>query len=80
MSSYAIGIDLGGTNIKAGLVNKNGKIQSRLSIKTNYNADPQIISNQIFGLIEEFINSANSTTAEVGAGLEPALSVLQGLG
>lgn len=80
MSSYAVGIDLGGTNIKAGLVDKNGKIQSRLSIKTNYNADPLIISNQIFELIEEIINSANSTTAETGAGLKPAPVSIAGIG
>lgn len=32
---YFIGIDLGGTNIKAGVVNPEGKIVEKLSIKTN---------------------------------------------
>lgn len=72
MGDYIIGIDLGGTNLKAGLVDRDGKIHQRLSIKTENNADPQIISNQIFYLIDEIIN--------VGAGLKPAPTSIIGVG
>ena len=33
--SYYVGIDLGGTNIKAGVVDGEGKLLNKLSIKTN---------------------------------------------
>ena len=69
MGNYAIGIDLGGTNLKAGLVDRDGKIHHRLSIKTENNADPQTISNQIFELI-----------VKVGAGLKPAPTNIIGVG
>ncbi|MCR4319606.1 MAG: ROK family protein [Candidatus Brocadiaceae bacterium] len=69
MGNYAIGIDLGGTNLKAGIVDRDGKIHHRLSIRTDNNADPQTISNQIFELI-----------AKVGAGFKPALTNIIGIG
>lgn len=72
MGNYAIGIDLGGTNLKAGLVSGDGKIHHRLSIKTDKNADPQSIANQIFELIEKIITA--------GAGLKPAAATVAGVG
>lgn len=70
MGNYVIGIDLGGTNLKAGIVAKDGKIHRRLSVKTNYNADPQTISDQIFKLIHDIIMIAQVKTSDiVGIGL-----------
>ena len=40
---YRIGIDLGGTNTAAGLVDDQGKILDRASVKTNLPTDPQRI-------------------------------------
>ena len=78
MGDYIIGIDLGGTNLKAGIVDKQGKILHRLSIKTNNNAAPETISDQIFGLIDEIIKSFQSTTA--GAGLKSTTPDILGIG
>ena len=72
MGNYVIGIDLGGTNLKAGLVDRDGKIHHRLSIRTDNNADPQTISNQIFELIDEIV--------KVGAGFKPAPTNIIGVG
>ncbi len=70
MGNYVIGIDLGGTNLKAGIVDKGGKITHHLSIKTNYNADSQAISNQIFELIDEIIKEAHVKKSDIiGVGL-----------
>ncbi len=70
MSNYIIGIDLGGTNLKAGLVDRDGKIHHRLSIKTDAHADPQAISHQIFGLVGEIIKSAPCKKTDIiGVGL-----------
>ncbi|MBE6975086.1 MAG: ROK family protein [Ruminococcaceae bacterium] len=40
---YRIGIDLGGTNIAAGLVDENGAIVDRAAVKTNLPTDPDRI-------------------------------------
>ena len=32
---YRVGVDLGGTNIVAGVIDENNKILSRASVKTN---------------------------------------------
>jgi glucokinase len=70
LGNYVIGIDLGGTNLKAGIVERDGKITHRLSIKTNYNADSQAISNQIFELIDEIIKDAHVKKSDIiGVGL-----------
>ncbi|HRU07367.1 MAG TPA: glucokinase, partial [Candidatus Brocadiia bacterium] len=34
MTDYAIGLDLGGTNIKAGVVDSTGRVLSQLSLPT----------------------------------------------
>ncbi len=70
MSNCIVGIDLGGTNLKAGIVDTGGRILHRLSIKTNSSADPQTISNQILELIAETIRSAQIKESDVaGIGL-----------
>ncbi len=70
MGNYVIGIDLGGTNLKAGIVDTDGKILHRLSIKTNSHANSQAISDQIFSLIDEIIQSSPVKESDViGVGL-----------
>lgn len=70
MGNYAIGVDLGGTNLKAGVVGKEGKILHRLSTKTNADADSQTISNQILELIAEIIKISDlKKTDIIGIGI-----------
>ncbi|TVM04255.1 MAG: hypothetical protein CV087_01035 [Candidatus Brocadia sp. WS118] len=80
MGYCIVGIDLGGTNLKAGVVDTDGRIFHRLSIKTNSNADPQTISNQILELIAETMQSAQVRESDVvGIGLgSPGLVDKQG--
>ena len=80
MSGYVIGIDLGGTNLKAGLVYKCGKVHHRLSIRTDNNADSHTISNQIFGLIDEIIKLPSVQGIEAGFKPVPASIIGVGLG
>ena len=47
---YRIGIDLGGTNTAAGLVDAQGRIVDRASVKTNLPTDPQRIVNDMVHL------------------------------
>ena len=44
---YAVGVDLGGTNIKIGLVSQGGKILNKLSIKTESDKGPQKVIENI---------------------------------
>ena len=70
MGNCIVGIDLGGTNLKAGIVDTGGKILHRLSVKTHSDADPQIISNQILELVAEIIRSAQVKAPDmIGIGL-----------
>lgn len=70
MGSYAIGVDLGGTNLRAGLVDRDGRVHHKLSIRTDYNADPQMISDQIFKLIHDVIHVSQVKISDIaGIGL-----------
>ena len=54
---YRIGIDLGGTNIKAGIVDKNGKIVKSMSTKTKKGVDAIIIIKDMIDLVNKLISS-----------------------
>lgn len=70
MHKYIIGIDLGGTNLKAGIVDRSGNILHRFSIKTNASAESCVISQQICELIAEIIKNARIEKSEIiGIGL-----------
>ncbi|MGQ3685132.1 MAG: ROK family protein [Candidatus Loosdrechtia sp.] len=70
MSSYAVGVDLGGTNLKAGIVDSSGRIHNRLSVKTDQYAPPETISEQIFKLIDDVIITSGLRKSDIlGIGL-----------
>ena len=50
MSKYYIGVDLGGTNIAAGIVDKNGEIICKKSVRTNLPKPEAELENDIFPL------------------------------
>ncbi|MBP0980085.1 MAG: ROK family protein [Oscillospiraceae bacterium] len=50
MSKYYIGVDLGGTNIAAGIVDKNGEIICKKSVRTNLPKPEAELENDILGL------------------------------
>ena len=54
---YRMGIDLGGTNIKAGIVDKNGKIVKSMSTKTKKGVDAIIIIKDMIDLVNKLISS-----------------------
>ncbi|OQZ04304.1 MAG: hypothetical protein B6D34_03755 [Candidatus Brocadia sp. UTAMX1] len=70
LSNWIVSIDLGGTNLKAGIVDTYGKVLHRLSTKTDSDADPQTISNQILDLITATIRGAQIKESDIlGIGL-----------
>ncbi len=62
---YTIGIDLGGTNIVAGLVDEDCKILTTAKVKTNMPRDPEAIIDDMAALCERVIAQAGVTKADV---------------
>lgn len=71
---YAIGVDLGGTSIKFGLVNNAGKIKKKFSLNTHAEEGPEAVINQIKKGIDELLKSKQKI---VGIGIGTPGSVIQ---
>jgi len=75
MSSHAIGIDLGGTNIKAALVHRDDGIVETTRRRTNAEEGPEHILDCIATLAEHLIDSAPpSSVAGLGIGSPGAIN------
>lgn len=66
-----IGIDVGGTNISAGMVDNQGKIISELSIRTNKEGKFSDIATDMINLVKELLNTSYNYNdiQSVGIGL-----------
>ena len=64
---YRIGIDLGGTNIAAGLVNENYQIVRKDSVPTNAQRDPALIVDDIAMLCKKLCASEGLKVTDVAA-------------
>jgi len=62
---YYIGIDLGGTKIKAGIVNEEGKILKKDSMPTGRTRKSEEIVNDICVLIKKLMNDANLSEKDI---------------
>jgi glucokinase len=65
MKMYRIGIDLGGTNIAAGLVNEKGEIVKKLSVPTNADRAAEEIAADIVKLCHGVCNESGVSADEV---------------
>lgn len=68
MKSYAVGIDLGGTNIKAGLVDSIGKIVLKKSIETCAEQGYKRVIERMAGLVLELVRTMGEEVKGVGIG------------
>lgn len=64
MKQYAIGVDLGGTNIKVGLVDADHHIIDSVSCKTNLPRPREEVEQAIAGLCEELCRKAGLSLSE----------------
>ncbi len=64
---YYLGIDLGGTRTKAGIVDEDGQILYKDSIRTDVNREPQVIFTDIADLAERVIAASGVARDEVRA-------------
>ena len=67
MKDYAVGIDLGGTNILGGLVRADGSVQVRKSIKTEVDGGLDYVVARIAGLAEELMAGNDVAAVCVGS-------------
>ena len=82
---YSIGIDLGGTDIKAGLLAEDGTLSCRKVISTHVNEGAKAIAGRIAGAIKQVISAAEeinlpikSTKQIIGIGLgSPGLIIAE---
>jgi len=65
--AYFVGIDLGGTNIKAGVVSDEGKLLNRVSIKTNAERSMEEIITDMGKLAKQAIEDAGISESDVSA-------------
>ncbi len=65
--AYFVGIDLGGTNIKAGVVSESGELLNKLSIKTNAERSMEEIITDMGKLAKDAIADAGISESDVSA-------------
>jgi len=65
--AYYVGIDLGGTNIKAGVVDSEGKLLNKLSIKTHAERSMEEIIHDMGTLAKDAISDAGLEVTDVDA-------------
>ena len=82
MTEYAIGVDLGGTNIKGGVVDVNGKVIASESVKTNVEKGCEEVVNRIVQACEQVIRKSKldwSAIRGVGIGSPGTLDLRKGI-
>ncbi|HOA34079.1 MAG TPA: ROK family glucokinase [Clostridiales bacterium] len=62
---YRVGVDLGGTNIVAGVIDENNKILSKASVKTNAPRKPELIFDDIASVVKKAVADAGITLEDV---------------
>jgi len=76
MSKYCIGVDIGGTHIKAGLVNSAGKIIKEVEVDTQAFRDSNVVFENIVNAIEELFSK---NTNSIGIGCPGPLDTRNGV-
>lgn len=76
---YAIGVDLGGTNIKIGIVSNSGKIISTTSLKTDAQLGPKTVIKNIKKGISEILKNNKCKISGIGIGAPGIVSTKKGI-
>lgn len=75
---YAVGVDLGGTNIKIGIVSQKGKIVEKISLSSKADGGPEKVVKQIKIGIKEILNGNKKKIRGIGIGSPGVVSVKKG--
>ncbi|MCX6149300.1 MAG: ROK family protein [Ignavibacteriales bacterium] len=77
-NKYAIGVDLGGTSIKVGVVSKEGKILKKVSLDTLADGGPDIVIHQIKKGIDLLLEDYKKEIVGIGIGSPGVVSIKKG--
>jgi glucokinase len=75
---YAVGVDLGGTNIKIGIVSQKGKIIKKISLSTLASEGPDKVISQIKKGIKEILTKNKLKIQGIGIGSPGTVSTKKG--
>ncbi len=75
---FAVGVDLGGTTIKVGLVDEKGKIIKKVSYDSNSSKGPEAVTKQIKRGIEEVVKGNREKILGIGIGAPGAVKLKKG--
>ena len=76
---YAVGVDLGGTNIKIGIVSDKGKLVKNISIKTEADCGPKTVIANIIKGVETIISKNKLKIQGIGIGCPGVVSIKKGI-
>lgn len=66
MTDWVVGIDLGGTQLRAALVDRTGAIVRRDAVRTEAQAGPEVVVGQMAALVERIAGADRGRVAAVG--------------
>lgn len=75
---YAVGVDLGGTNIKFGIVSQKGKILEKVSLNSKAEGGPEKVVKQIKAGIKEILAGNRKKIRGIGIGAPGVVSTKKG--
>ena len=76
---YAVGVDLGGTNIKLGLVSQSGKIVRKTSVETKADEGPDAVISQMKKGINQILAKNKKEITGIGIGAAGVVTVKKGI-
>ena len=76
---YAVGVDLGGTNIKIGIVSDKGKLVKSISIKTEADCGPKTVIANIIKGVEAILSKNKLKIQGIGVGCPGVVSIKKGI-
>ena len=76
---YAVGVDLGGTNIKIGIVSDKGKLVKSISIKTEADCGPKTVITNIVKGVETILAKNKLKIQGIGIGCPGVVSIKKGI-
>jgi glucokinase len=79
IAEYAIGVDLGGTNMRAGLVDRLGSVLSRRSEPLGRDKSPAAVIGQMREMLKELVAKAPRPPAVVGCGIPGIVDYERGI-
>lgn len=76
---YAVGVDLGGTNVKVGIVSQDGKIKTKTSLDTKAEGGPETVISQIKKGIGKVLSGNKLKISGIGIGSPGIISAKKGI-